>query len=354
MTATSEDCPPIPQRILILKPSALGDIISATPVLRGLRRQFPNAHIAWVVNTELSDLLTDDPDLNEVVPFPRRRLGKAWRNPAATIDLVRFLRQLRKARYDWVIDLQGLLRSGLFAAFSRAPLRAGLSKRAGGREGAPLFYTHRLAEAPPHTVDRNLSVARMLGVDVQPEDMTLHVSQAAAEQVDSLLAGTTLESGRFCICAPPTQGQAKHYPVRHWRTLLEKLSQRIPVAITGTAGDEALCAAVADGFDNRVVNLAGRTTLPQLTALIAQSACVVCCDSAPQFIAPAVGVNVVTLMGPTRIERTGPYRLGRAVVADVPCQGCLRRKCQHVTCMETLQPDDVYQAVSEFLTPKGL
>jgi len=109
------------------------------------------------------------------------------------------------------------------------------------------------------------------------------------------------------------------------------------------------CRAVAQGAGEGVIDLGGRTDLVELVGLIAAARGVLCSDSAAKFIASAVGVDSVTLIGPTRPERTGPYRLGRAVVADVPCQGCLKRRCSHITCMESIRPDDVLLAVDAML-----
>ena len=90
-----------------------------------------------------------------------------------------------------------------------------------------------------------------------------------------------------------------------------------------------------------------------MVGLIAASGGVVCCDSAAKFIAPAVGVDVVTLLGPTRLERTGPYPRGTAVVANVPCQGCLRRRCRHITCMDLIAPAEVISAARDMLAKRS-
>ena len=110
-----------PQRILIIKPSSLGDVTHALPVLHLLRKRWPNAKISWLVAPYCSGLLEGHPDLDEVILFDRRRFGTAWKNPSAGLDLIRFKRDLRHRNFDWVIDLQGLFRSGWLAWFTRAP-----------------------------------------------------------------------------------------------------------------------------------------------------------------------------------------------------------------------------------------
>lgn len=338
-----------PRRVLILKPSSLGDVVTATPILRGLRRAFPDAHISWLLSTSCLPLLKDDDDLDEAVPFDRKRLGRCWRSPGAARDLLRFLRGLRKGQYDWVIDLQGLLRSGLFSAFTRAPVRAGF---ADAREAGWLFYTHRLQPTRRHTIDRNLELAKLLGIPAAAKDMTLKVGQEARAEAKQIAQHHGLPERGFLLCVPPTRWATKLYPVRHWRQVVRTLASRLPVALLGAPGDEQLCQAVAEGTS--AVNLAGKTNLPQMVALIAAGAGVVGSDSAAAFIAPAVGTRSLTIIGPTRLERTGPYApTSSAVVADVPCQGCLRKRCRHVTCMETIGPAAVLAAAEKMIGNPG-
>jgi ADP-heptose:LPS heptosyltransferase len=141
------------QRILLIKPSSLGDVVHALPVLRGLRRRYPQARIDWLISSSLSPLLEGHPDLNELVLFDRHRFGLMAYSPKAALDFVRFIGRLRASRYDLVIDLQGLFRSGFLARASGASVRIGFAR---AREGASLFYNHRLSSGilDAHAVDR--------------------------------------------------------------------------------------------------------------------------------------------------------------------------------------------------------
>lgn len=349
---TSEPSAPMtpPRRVLIIKPSSLGDIVTATPVLRGLRRSFPQAHIAWLVNSEYAPLLRDDTDLNELILFERGKFRRLRKWPAALADLARLRRQARAGEFDWAIDLQGLLRSGLFAAASGAELRAGFATP---REpAARWFYTHPIATISDHTVDRNVELARGLGIDARREDMTLQVSPAAQQSIDSLLRRHGLERRGFAICVPPTRWKTKLYPLRHWRNVIAGLAGQSPVVVLGAGGwEKRLCDQVSEGLGQGVVNLAGQTGIAEMVALIAAAACVISSDSAAAFIAQAVGVGAVVLLGPTRAERTGPGPGGIPLVAQVPCRGCLKRRCRHVTCMESIAPAEVLAAVEKLASP---
>jgi heptosyltransferase-1 len=338
----THDNPP-PSKVLLVKPSALGDVVTALPVLRGLRRTVPEARLSWLVATSCQALLEGDPDLDEIIPFDRKTLGRWWHDPRAGAALWRFYRQLRGGGFDWVLDLQGLFRSGLFTHWTRAPLRAGF---ADAREGGQWFCNHRVSVTAEHTVDRNIELARALGVDARPEDFRLHVSDAGRAFAEEFRAARSLPTRGYLVLVPPTRWPTKIYPVRHWRRVARDLSETLPVVLVGSPAEQErrLCAAIAKGLGPRVIDLAGQTALPQLVGLIADAAGVIGSDSAAKFIAPAVGVGCITLIGPTRVERTGPYRGGTAITAEVACQGCLQKRCSHITCMESIPPSGVVRA----------
>jgi len=337
-----------PQRILIVKPSSLGDVVTAMPVLRGLRRTFPNAAISWLISNSCAPLVEHDKDLDEIILLERKKLGRFLWSKESFKAFWQLLGDLRHARFDWVLDLQGLFRSGFFTAATAAPLRAGF---ADARELAGLFYTHKILAERPHTVDRNIEIARSLGVDARREDMTLQIHPQAQQWADDFIRQMHLDDGPFVICVPPCRWASKHYPVRHWRSMVGGLAQQAKVVLIGSPSTDEmqLCAAVAEGLGDSVINAAGKTDVARMVALIARSAGVICCDSSAKFIAPAVGADVVAIIGPTRVELTGPYLQGTTVMAAVPCQGCLRRTCSHNACMESIQPAQVLEAAQTML-----
>lgn len=340
--------PSAPRKILLVKPSSLGDVVTAMPALRGLRRTLPNARIAWFISTGCAAVIEKDTDLDDVVLFDRKKLGRCWRSRESAKALWQLFQDLKQTRYDWVIDLQGLFRSGLFAAATKSPVRAGF---ADCREFASLFYTRQLHASAPHTVDRNIWLLRQLGIDARREDFSLQVAPEAAARAESIRARHGLQPQGYLVCVPPTRWTSKRYPVHHWRKILAALRQDVPVVLLGSPAPEEreLCAAVAAGMPAGVIDLSGQTTIPQMVAMIGAGAGVICCDSSAKFIAPAVGVDVVALLGPTQCDRTGPYLRGTAVLADIPCQGCLRRTCRHHSCMELIDPQEVIDAARGML-----
>src|SRR5262249_9477786 len=173
-----------PRRIVLIKPSALGDVINALPALCALRRRFPRAHITWVVNRSYVPLLQGHPDLDATLPFDRGGSRRGW--PGRLRALFSFCRQLRAGAFDLAIDLQGLFRSGLMTRATGAPRRVGL---AGAREGARWFYTDIVPDPGVralHAVERCWLAARALGAD-GPKQFRLAIRPEAAGRAEEWL-----------------------------------------------------------------------------------------------------------------------------------------------------------------------
>ena len=339
--------PTDPKNILIIKPSSLGDVITAVPVLRALRRKFPQAKLSWLVAKSCLDVIEGDPDLSDIIVFDRKKLGKIWRSPAAFAELLKLRAKIRNAKFDLVIDLQGLLRSGFFTSWSKSPARVGF---ANAREGATLFYNFKHMPKKIHTVDRNTELAEAIGVEVTPADFKLNVTEQAKQFVSQIIADNNLTETGYFVCVPPTRWVTKLYPARYWRQVVAELTKIKPVVLLGSPAkfEVELCESVARDQAGKVINLAGKTTLKQLVGVISQASGVICSDSAAQFIAPGTQTPCLSLIGPTKPERTGPFwGLGKALVADIPCQGCLKKRCHHISCMQSLSPDLVVRTALE-------
>ena len=344
------------RRILILKPSSPGDIIHALPVLHGLRRRFLTAHLAWLVATPFVDLIGADPALNEVIPFDRRRFGGMWRSPMIAREFLTFVRSLRARRFDLVIDLQGLFRSGFLAWASGAGVRLGL---ADAREGAWLFHTKRLSRptGSGHAADLNYRVAETLGFADAPPDFTIHRTAEDEAAAGRLLAEAIGAADRpFAVLVPGTRWETKCWPAERFGQLARTLRDRhgLPSILVGGRDDQPRGQAAVAAAGGAAADLCGRTTLRQLAALIARSAVVVTADSTPMHMTAALDRPLEALFGPTNPERTGPWRRGEAVVRlDLACSPCyLRnlRQCQHGhECMDRLDVARVAAATAERL-----
>ncbi|MGE0480317.1 MAG: lipopolysaccharide heptosyltransferase II [Phycisphaerae bacterium] len=341
-----------PQRILIIKPSSLGDIVHALPVLAALRRAYPGAHIAWLAGTAFAPLLTGHPLLNEVIPFDRGRFGRMLRSPRIFSDFVRFVAGIRRRRFDLIIDLQGLVRSGFLALASGAPRRVGF---ADARECAWAFYTDpvRCPPAARHAVERNLVVGRALGLRVDTPEFPLAVTddeRAAAQRLLTDTAGAPLAS--FTAVLPGARWSTKLWKPERIAALLDRLhaAGRPRCVLLGASSDRDFAEQILPHANCPVLDLVGRTSLRTLVALLDLSAQVVCHDSGPMHIAAALNKPIVAVFGPTDPARCGPWppdesaRPMRVVRSAIACAPCYRRRCGHKLCMEWLAVDDVAAA----------
>ena len=330
--------PSPPRKVLIIKPSAIGDVVHALPVLNLLRRKWPAAHVSWLVTPACAGLLERHPQLDEVVRFERKELGKGWKNPRAAADLVRFARALRDKRFDLVIDLQGLFRSGWLAAQTRAAVRVG---QASAREGAWVFYTHRVPTGSPeqHAIERYLTVAEALGCERGPVEFRFAVDDADREHVAAMVPP------RYAVLMPGTNWPTKMWPVEKFAGLVAPLRERFGLESVVAGGPDTvdLASKMPGG-----TNLAGKTNLRQLVALLEKADLVVANDSGPMHIAAALGRPLVTPYGPTNPVRTGPYNRADTVLRlDIPCSPCYSRRCAHQSCLQWIGVESVLALARE-------
>ncbi len=320
-------------RILIIKPSAIGDVVHALPVWNLIRRRWPGAKISWLVTPACAGLLEGLPDL-ELIRFDRKRLGKMWKNPKVALELLRFAGELRRHRFDLVVDLQGLFRSGWMAWQTRAPIRIGF---ANAREGAWLFYTHRVRidTMEQHAIERYLKMAEVIGCETQPVEFPFATTDAERAQVADMLP----RDKRFVVLLPGTNWPTKRWPVESFAELVEPLRQRFGLETVVAGGPDAVELA---GKIPGSINLAGKTNLRQLVALLEKAELVIANDSGPMHIAAALKRPLVAIFGPTNPVRTGPYdRMDTVVRVQIECAPCYSRSCSHLSCMKWLLAESV-------------
>jgi heptosyltransferase-1 len=318
-------------RILIVKPSSLGDVVHALPVLRLLRLAHPDARIDWWLSPGLFPLLAGDPDLDDLVPFHKRG---PW-------QWLQALRRVRATRYDLVVDLQGLARSGAMSWLADGSRSIGLDLN---REGARGFYDETVSRPSPdaHAVDWYLAVAQRLGLDTRREFAWLPVGKTTDNPpVEPHIA-----------LVPGARWQNKRWPTAHFRSLTEQLLSRqadLKFAIYGDGGDRALAADIASAHPGQVIDRTGTTPLPELVEHLRNATAVVTNDTGPMHIAAALGRPVVALFGPTDPRLTGPYGAKSAILRfNLPCAPCLKSRCRwqpRGQCLTDLTPETVVEAV---------
>ncbi|MFO0872770.1 MAG: glycosyltransferase family 9 protein [Phycisphaerales bacterium] len=302
-------------RILLIRPSALGDVCRTVPVLASLRAAFPEARIDWVVNDAYVPVISAHPGLSNAVGFPRGRFGQFWRSPQVLADLWRWAAALRKSRYDLVLDCQGLGRSGLIAWSTGAPRRVGF---ADAREAGWLGYTVR-HDVPPrlHTVDRMLALAAAEGA-TPIADMRLVAPPEARLWLERLRRHLRFEDKAYAVLAPTSRWFGKRWPAERWAALVGPLVDRgfRRIFFIGSPNERAQVAAALPRGPQaaHVVNLVGRTSVAHTLGLVSEAGLVIANDSAPLHMAVGFGRPLIGLFGPTDPARVGPYGREESVV----------------------------------------
>ncbi|GMU20551.1 MAG: hypothetical protein AMXMBFR13_06480 [Phycisphaerae bacterium] len=344
------------RRILIIKPSSFGDVIHALPVLVGLRRRYPEARISWLVAHSCAGLLEGHAALDEIIRFDRKRYGRVGRSVSVTWEFARFLRDLARRRFDLIIDLQGLFRSGFMALASGAGTRIGF---ASAREFGWMFYTHRISvpRGDAHAVDLNRRVGGLLGFEDVPVAFHLAVRDDARADVQRLLGDAGLAAGEsYILMAPGTRWETKIWPAEYFAEVARHVDTELGlrVVLCGMDSEVAIANRVAELAGGRPVSLAGRTSLPQLIALVDGARMVVMHDSGPMHLATALNKSMVAIYGPTSPLRTGPYGRCDAVARlDLPCSPCYLKnvaECPHEhRCMRALTPGMIVSRIRDCL-----
>ncbi|MCE5185564.1 MAG: glycosyltransferase family 9 protein [Planctomycetaceae bacterium] len=302
--------------ILVIKPSSLGDIVHALPAVAGLRKQLPNARITWLVRRQFAPLLKNIGFIDELLLFERDKMAAWFYSPAALRCLLNFREQLKNGRFDLVLDLQGLLRSGLFAWMTGSTARVGLAE---AREGARFFYTKRV-DAPsdsPHILDYYYKLLNEIGIRAVPAEFRLAPPDEAAKSIEAKMSRFGLSPKRFVVLVPSSAHAAKCWPAQRFAAIAEQLRNRFQwdLAAVGTAADKEIIARIQRHCADPIIDLSGQTSLPELAALFERSAAVISNDTGPGYIAAACGVPTVIVFGRTNPLRLGPYKRPDCIAA---------------------------------------
>ena len=292
-----------PDRILIIRPSALGDVCRTVSVLASLRRAWPGATIDWLVQDSFVDAVRAHPALDGVIPFPRARWRSWWRSPSLIREVTGWCRSMRLGAYDLVLDCQGLARSAVASWSTRAPVRV---VRARARELAWLGGTVRVSDSPgTDALGEMLALVAALGVPADP-DPALRAPQEDVRWWGAARSGLGL-AARFAAIAPTSRWPGKRWHPGRWAELARRLQSRgLVVAALGAPGEEAQVREAIEGVPG-AVDLCGRLSIGRMMAMLADASIAVAQDSAAVHIAAGMGCPYVGIFGPTDPERTGPW-----------------------------------------------
>jgi lipopolysaccharide heptosyltransferase I len=349
-----------PQRILIIRLSAIGDVVRTLPALRALRSRFPSAYIAWVVEENAYTILQDHPDLDRVFLFKRKKWTEAIgsvKNFLKTIKEVRaFFKKIREEHFDMVLDFHGILKSGVISMLSSVPVRVGFSRHY-CKEGNHLFNNRHIdvESTSLNRIERNLRFIRFLGIDADNHDPIVPITDEDKNVIDTFLRDKGLVSHAPLIAIHPGTSRKTLYkrwdPVSYARVadqLIEHYSAKI-IWTWGPGELETVSSAVA--HMKRDSTIANRVSLRQLAELFRRCDLFLGSDSGPMHIASFVKTPVVVIYGPTDHLVNAPYEKNphRVLRKDVSCNPCRIRDCARLTCMAAITPEEVIEAVAQLL-----
>lgn len=315
--------------ILIIKLGALGDVINTLPLAVILKEQL-SARIHWLVAPLSYPLLQRHPAVDHPILFDRRDGIKA---------LGSILKQLRDHPFDLVLDLQRILKSGFFCLAARGKRKIGFDRRR-CKELTWLLPFERIPPSDPHAhmVDQYLAFARFLGLSTVPVVWQI---EAQGRRPDGL-------PPEFIALNIGATKPANRWTAKGFSTLAELIAEHflLPCVLTGGPEDSPMAEKIQRLAGGNVVNLVGRTTLPELVRVIDAASAVVTCDTGPMHLAVALGRRVVALFGPSDHRRTGPYK-GRVLRSRLSCAPCNRKSCAAPECMDAICPEEVLRILSE-------
>jgi heptosyltransferase I len=330
-------------RILIVRLSAIGDVLHGLPVLCALRRALPEAHLAWVVEGRGAELLAGHPALDELIV-----VRKGWlKRPRAALDLWRRLH----GRFDVTIDVQGLTKSALAARLSGARRRIGFAAPQ-GRELSPWLNNECVRPARTHVIDRNLELLAPLGIQSQVACFDLPERQADAEFARRVVAEQA-SGGPFALINPGAGWPSKVWSPERFGAVAVRLGRArgLPSLVVWAGSEERAWAEQIAAAGSPWATAAPATTLCQLAALARRAALVISSDTGPLHLAAAVGTPCVGLFGPMPAERNGPYGPGHIALQVICLTGSSRsRRTAGNESMLAITVEQVAAACDEILS----
>ena len=352
-------------RILLIRTSALGDVVHTLPVLTALRRHFPQARIGWVVEEAMRPVLAGHPDLDEILTVRLRPWRRRITSVETLAEIDAFFAALDRFDADVALDLMGNHKAGFIAALTHAGRRIGAARRHRREPSSALWINEGVAPRGTHAVDRALSLLDALGVPPEPADfggekIFAEPSFTAFSPFSAGPARALLESGEPYVLVHPGAGwRNKIYPPAWWGEVAARIWEATGLRtwVASNRAEEALATAVVeasraqDGTSAAIAVPA--PDLPTLAALLRGARLVMGGDSGPTHLAHALGTSVLMVMGPTDPLRHGPYGAPeRAVWKLLPCSFCYKRFGETKACLLELPPDRVADRAFALLGPQ--
>lgn len=357
-----------PQRILVIRMDLIGDLVLSLTVVRALKRTYPHAEIDLLATPASAKIALHDRHLAEIITYD----PNIWRRPKALFqphnwrEAQALLHRLRTRHYDLAVSVYGPW-AGVLAVLSRAQRRVGF-----GRESYPGLMTDNVPGGIPgrwqhhnpldnkHEVDYCLELAQAAGATITPEDRIPHLTIDAQShrEIEQMLhqAGVQLDKPLIVCHISSNNGHSKRWPLPYWATLLDRLIRNTSVYIilTGAPSDLPIVEDLISRMREHPINLTGKTSLPQLAALLHRADLLISGDSGPIHMATALGTPIIGIYGPTNPSLGGPLSPDATILRDpIWCSPCYNATsgdsadCRFYTtqCMKNITPTQVFTIV---------
>ncbi len=328
------------RKILIIKPSSLGDIIHSLPFLNSIKYSFPKSEIHWVIAKGLEGLLEGHPMVDRYIIVNKEMWKKVSRTGETIKELRRLFKKLKNENYDLVIDLQGLLRSGIIAMATRAPVRVGFTE---AREGSRLFYNKTVEGGKNmHAVDRYMKIAEALGCDTEKKIFPFPLIKNDLKDIREIKGALK----DYAVIVPGARWDTKIWP---WENF-GRIASMLPLKsfVVGGRADVSIAEKVVKASNGKALSLAGSTNLRELIEIMRDARFVISNDSGPMHIAAGFNVPVVAIFGPTSPLKTGPYGRGHIIIkSDEECSPCFKKRCKDLKCMKGITVGGVHEKIRD-------
>lgn len=341
--------------ILIVKLSAIGDVIHTLPALNAVRRHFPNSNITWITEEAAYPLIKGHEAIDRIIVSKRKRWLRQLKGPErkdALKAINEFIRQLRDTRYDIVIDFQQLLKSAVLVALSKAKRKIGFDKGMEHMEQSHIFSNERIAPVSMeiHALSRYLMLIEAAGIPCHEIEYKLPVSHSDKKAVSDLLFDFSISHNKPLVAINPmAKWDTKLWQNEKFAETADHLIQKDKVSVVFTGGPEdrdAIDDILSKMSVSGAVNLAGKTSLMMLAALYKRCDLLITTDTGPMHMAAATNTPVIALFGSTAPWRTGPFGNGHQIVrTGIKCSPCFKRQCSHNSCMKNIMVQNVLEKI---------
>ena len=344
---------------LILRLSAVGDVIRTLPAVKALKEYYPTSSITWITEESSRTLLESQPEIDEIILFPRKRwtdgmksMRRMWRTAG---EVYGFILGLRRRRFDVVLDFHGILKSGFLSFFSGTPKRIGFD-RWSSKEGNFLFSNIKV-RLPKERISRfqkNFALLRGIGLEVNHFSPKLHIPEEDRDYIESFFNTLSMPIKRpFVAIHPGTSPKTiyKRWMANQYSQLSDRLIGELNATVIFTWGPGELRWVEGIRKQMKEPSILGPQTesLTKLGEIFRRCNLYIGSDTGPMHIASFMGIPVVVIYGPTDPIVNEPFGRHKKVRKEVGCNPCRKRSCKELTCLKSIQVDDVFKATKEIL-----